>query len=267
MKIELNKIYNQRAEEYLKLLPADFINLTITSPPYDSLRLYNSLFDLKLIAKLLLKKTAPGGVCVWVVADQTKNFSESGTSFRQALEFIKCGWCLYDTMIWEKTNNMPTGNRRYSDKFEYMFVFSKVKVATFNPLKEKTVYAGRVLNWKHNSPKTGKVWGNKSIAILEDKTLGNVWRIGIGQNHSTKDQIAFKHPAIFPEKLAADHIYSWSNEGDVVCDIFSGSATTAKMAYELNRSFIGCEIDPEYWRLGNERLAIYTNQLKIKTQN
>lgn len=63
------------------------------------------------------------------------------------------------------------------------------------------------------------------------------------------------HPAPFPEAIARDHILSWSNPGDVVLDPFSGSGTTAKMARETGRRFIGIEVNPEYVEISRKRLA------------
>lgn len=162
--MELNKIYNECNLETLSRMKDNFIQLTITSPPYDKLRKYESIFDCKKLAEELLRVTKKGGIVVWVVADQTKRFSESGTSFKQALTFIEAGWCLFDTMIWEKTNYMPGHKERYADAFEYMFVFSKGKPNTFNPLKEKCITAGKSQIWAER-PHESKVWKKKWESI------------------------------------------------------------------------------------------------------
>ena len=62
------------------------------------------------------------------------------------------------------------------------------------------------------------------------------------------------NPAIFPKKLANDHILSWSNENDLVYDPFMGSGTTAKMALLNNRKFIGSEIAKEYCEIAEKRI-------------
>ena len=69
------------------------------------------------------------------------------------------------------------------------------------------------------------------------------------------DKEAYKHPAIFPEKLAEDHILSWSNPGDIILDPFVGSGTTAKMAVLNDRQYIGIDIVEEYCDIANERLG------------
>ena len=88
----------------------------------------------------------------------------------------------------------------------------------------------------------------------EVKIKGNVWGYNVGGGKSTKDKIAFKHPAIFPEQLANDHIISWSNECDIVIDIFSESGTTHKMSLLNNRRYIGFEMSQEYIDIENQRL-------------
>jgi len=257
MKIEINKVYNQKAESFLKIIPEDFIDLTVTSPPYDKLRNYNSSFDLNIIISELFRATKPGGICVWVVADQTKDFSESGTSFKQALAFIANGWKLFDTMIWKKLNYMPGSNQRYADEFEYMFVFSKGKPKTFNPIKIRCKTAGQSQKWA-TRPHESKIWKKKGVEhrkTLDYKIKGNIWEYATGRGGSTNDDIAFEHPAIFPEKLVADHIRSWTNEGDLVNDCFMGSGTVAKVASVMNRNWIGSEIEKKYCDITKNRIA------------
>ena len=240
--------------EGLKLLDGNSIDLTATSPPYDDLRKYNNNFDFENIVKELYRVTKDGGVVVWVVADKTKNGSETGTSFKQALFFKDIGFNLHDTMIY-MSDKPPLTHNRYEQKFEYMFVFSKGKPKTFNPIMEECKYAGsdkKARTFRHTGDELQET--HIKNKVNKEKIKGNVWYFSTGYNKSTKDIIAFKHPAIFPEQLANDHIISWSNEGDTVLDIFSGSGTTAKMAKLNNRNFIGFEISKEYCYIAEERL-------------
>lgn len=255
--MELNKIYNMDCLEGLKLLDDNSIDLTVTSPPYDDLRSYNGYgFDFESIAKELYRVTKQGGVVVWVVGDKTKNGSETGTSFKQALFFKEVGFNLHDTMIYAKENWIPLTHNRYEQQFEYMFVFSKEKPKTFNPLTMPTLHNGKTITRsKDNRGETQSVRGRKHSSVTpSEKRRPNIWTYKIGTGCSTKDRIAFKHPAIFPEQLAHDHIISWSNEGDVVMDIFMGSGTTAKMCKLTNRNYIGFEISEEYCQIAEERL-------------
>lgn len=231
------------------------IDLTVTSPPYDNLRKYNGYcFDFENVAKELYRITKDGGVVVWVVGDSTVNGSETGTSFRQALFFMECGFNLHDTMIYQKET--PTWNktsRRYRQHIEYMFVLSKGKVKTFNPIEDV-----KVKNMKPRACKSNRNGTPKYELYIPQKEYtcrGNIWYYPVGSSSAT-EKIAFQHPAIFPEKLAEDHIVSWSNPGDVVFDPFMGSGTTAKMAMLNGRKFIGCEISEEYCNIIKERLSL-----------
>ena len=144
--MELNAIHNMDCVKGLKCLPNDCIDLTVTSPPYDDLRKYNGYsWDFKATAKQLYRVTKQGGVVVWIVSDATIKGSETGTAFRQALYFKECGFNLHDTMIWQKTNPMPkVKTSRYFDVFEYMFIFSKGKPKTFNPIMVECKFGGKV---------------------------------------------------------------------------------------------------------------------------
>ena len=240
--------------EGLKQLDDESIDLTVTSPPYDDLRKYNNNFDFENIAKELYRVTKDGGIVVWVVADKTKNGSETGTSFKQALFFKDIGFNLHDTMIY-MSDKPPLTHNRYEQKFEYMFVFSKGKPKTFNPIMEECKYAGsdkKARTFRHTGDELQET--HIKNKVNKEKIKGNVWYFSTGYNKSTKDIIAFKHPAIFPEQLANDHIISWSNENDIVFDPFMGSGTTAKMAELNNRRWIGCELSEEYCWIIKERL-------------
>lgn len=241
--------------EGLKLLDDNCIDLTVTSPPYDNLRTYKGYsFDFENIAKELNRVTKGGGVVVWVVNDSTINGSESGTSFRQALFFKELGLNLHDTMIYEKNNPTPQKSNRYQPCFEYMFVFSKGKPKTFNPILEEKKYIENRKNKMYNKSKNGNQVQHEYQSDNKMKVKHNIWKYNVGLYHSSSDKEAFKHPAIFPEQLVADHIVSWSNEGDIVLDPFMGSGTTAKMAKLNDRNFIGFEISKEYCDIAEERL-------------
>jgi site-specific DNA-methyltransferase (adenine-specific) len=236
--------------DVLRSFPDECIDLTVTSPPYDNLRNYNGYsFDFEGIAQELWRVTKHGGVVVWVVGDATVNGSETGTSFRQALRFMGLGFNLHDTMIWEKASRIPTQDRYYN-VVEYMFVFSKGRPKAMNFIVDhKNATAGTVSKkdtvinkGAHQSDKEGR-----TFVRPEYSRRSNIWRYGTGGNGTG-------HPAIFPEALARDHILSWSNEGDVVLDPFSGSGTTAKMALLNGRHYIGIDVSEEYCEIARKRI-------------
>jgi len=263
----LNRIIHSDSETALKQLPENSIDLTVTSPPYDDIRDYNGYnFDnttAKNIMQELYRVTKPGGVVVWIIGDATIDGSESGTSFRQALAFMEAGFKLHDTMIYEKnTSSFPakrTGTR-YTQIFEYMFVFCKGKITTANLICDKpNKWAGHT-NWGKNTNrmKNGELQETTDIKPVPDfSPRNNIWHYNVGKGFNSSDKESHEHPAIFPEKLAEDHILSWSNEGDVVLDPFSGSGTTCKMAKKSKRNYIGIEISKEYCDLAERIIAKY----------
>ena len=257
--MEINKIIQGDCLEVLKGVESGSVDLTVTSPPYDNLRTYGGYtFDFEGIAKELYRVTKQGGVVVWVVADATINGSETGTSFKQALYFKEIGFNLHDTMIWRKTTPVPQFKcNRYTSSFEYMFVFSKGKpLCNYLTTKCKTAGNKKNRNNKGNFSMNSADRPRDEITITkENKILDNVWDYPVGGH---KD---IGHPAIFPEKLAEDHILSWSNEGDTILDPMAGSGTTLKMAKKNNRNYIGIELNPEYVKIAEARLRGVTSSM------
>lgn len=250
----INQIHNENCLETMARMPDNFVDLVVTSPPYDDLRIYNGYsFDFESVAKDLYRVIKQGCVVVWVVNDKTDKGSESLTSFRQALYFKEIGFNVHDTMIWEKPTFTATGalKSRYGQVFEYMFVFTKGNVKTFNPIKDRPNKSfGRVKSGNVRQ-KDGNTKSISSIGkqINEFGQRFNVWKIDAEMKRN------IKHPAMFPEQLANDHIISWSNEGDLIYDPFMGSGTTAKMAILNNRNYIGSELSAEYVKVAEKRIS------------
>jgi len=265
--MDINKTYNEDCLDTMKRLKDNTLDLTITSPPYDGLRTYNGYsFDFENIAKELYRTTKEGGVVVWIVGDKTVKGSESGTSFRQALFFKECGFNLHDTMIYQKDSISFPETNRYSQIFEYMFILSKGKPKTVNIIKDRKNlhYNGRKTITGGERQVTGELKRRRKGNLLKEfGARFNIWRVSAGHNKSTTDKIAFKHPAIFPEKLCRDHILTWSNVGDLVYDPFMGSGTTAKMAELNNRNYLGSEISGEYCQIIDERMKGITKHISI----
>ena len=260
--MELNKIYNMDCVQGMKLLDDCSVDLTVTSPPYDNLRSYKGFeFDFESVAKELYRVTKDGGVVVWVVGDSTVKGSETGSSFRQALHFKEIGFNLHDTMIYEKANPIPQNHNRYEQSFEFMFVLSKGKPNTFNPIKEPTIHYGEEMDWgnrktKFDATQCRRDRPSEIIRVQQFKTRKNIFKYSIGGGKTG-------HPAVFPETLANDHILSWSNDGDLVLDCFMGSGTTAKMAMLNNRKYIGFELSEEYCEIAEQRIRKSTAQIGI----
>jgi DNA modification methylase len=247
----INKMYNEDNLLTMGRMNDNFIDLTVTSPPYDNLRTYNGfpVYDLgrhRKTARELFRVTKPGGIVVWVVADATIDGSKTGTSFRQALVLKKAGFRLYDNIIWDKkVFSMPQRNR-YHQVYEYMFVFSKGTPKTVNLIMDReNKSANQAFGKQTKRTETGEMETIKKNNY--NNKYGrryNIWSLGTVAHENICKKL--DHPAAFPKKLAKDHIVSWSNEGDIVYDPFCGSGTTIKVAKELGRNWIGSEISKDY---------------------
>ena len=273
--MEINKIYNCDCIDGLRQLLENSVDLTVTSPPYDNLRTYHAgdefRWDFEIfkpIADELYRVTKPGRVVVWVVGDATINGDETGTSFKQAEYFKQIGFKLHDTMIYEKNgSSRPAGKnaKRYSQIFEYMFIFVKGEIR-----KDITLIADKRNKWygwaKWGKNTTYDVDGNlvevkKNQPVIKEYSYrNNIWRYSVSFNDKTG------HPAVFPELLAQDHILSWSVEGDLVLDPFMGSGTTAKMAKLNKRNYIGFEKNTEYYEKSLERVTKYDGQVNTNIE-
>jgi DNA modification methylase len=257
-------IYNVDCLEYLKTLSDNSIKFTLTSPPYDDIRDYKGYsFPFEDIAKELWRTTKSGGVIAWNVADATVKGSETGTSMRQALYFMSLGFRLHDTMIYAKKNPMPAGvsSKRYHQAWEYIFILSKDSPETFNPIMVKAKFGHLGANMKHRG-RDGELNYIKTKRN-EFTKVRNIFEYSIGGGHSTKDKIAFGHPALMPEQLAHDIIMTWTNENDQVFDPFTGAGTTAKMCLLNKRKFHGTELSVEYCELAKQRINLVLNPPQV----
>jgi site-specific DNA-methyltransferase (adenine-specific) len=246
----MNDLYKGDCLEVMDKLITDGVkvDVVITSPPYDDLRDYNSDIDFEKAIKLFFNLLNDGGVVVWNCNDKTYKGSESLSSFKTAIMFCENGFKLNDTMIWEKTNPMPQVRQpRYNQVFEYMFVFSKGKPRTFNPIMVDCKSAGITYNSTCKTITKGKERIKKSFEINKQKKESNIWKFAVAQNKT-------EHTAVFPLELPTRHIKSWTNENDTVLDPFMGSGTTGVACKNLNRNFIGIELDDKYYEIAKERI-------------
>ena len=265
----INEIHFGDSIEIMSKIKENTIDLTVTSPPYDNLRTYKDKiidgvmydehysFPFVDIANELWRITKDGGIVVWIVNDQIVNGGESGSSFRQALKFQEIGFKIYDTMIYHKNGAPFPETGRYSQVFEYMFILLKGKRPnTVNIIKDKENRWAGVSNFGKRSVRTkeGEIKKMENFTVAKYGSRYNVWYINNGSGWTTKDKYAYKHPAMFPESMAEDHILSWSKEGDIVLDPMCGAGTTCKMAKMNNRKYIGIDIIQEYVDISNKRV-------------
>jgi DNA modification methylase len=263
--LDINRIYNESCITGMQKMDEECVDLVVTSPPYDNLREYNNSsswnFDVFIeVAFELTRVLKPGGIIMWNVGDAVVDGSETGSSFRQALHFKDdCGLRLHDTMLYQKPSAAyPAGDKslRYSQVFEYCFILSKGKPKTVNLIRDKPNAWAGTRSWGNATSRLAsgelKKADDKTKPIKDVGIRDNIWRINNGAGFGQKNSLAYKHPATMPAELARDHILSWSNEGDLVLDPFSGSGTTARMAFQAERNYIGFEIDEEYYKLAQQ---------------
>jgi site-specific DNA-methyltransferase (adenine-specific) len=251
--LEIDQIYCGDCVDLMKKIAPNSIDLVVTSPPYDTLRNYNGFsFTFEKIVAELLRVLNDQGIIVWVIGDKIENGNKSLTSFRQAIYFQEHGFKIHDVMIYQKKNTPFMRSNAYTNCYELMIVLSKKGPKTFNPIMVKTRRKGFEM-LPHNKLADGI--NKKALGELkEQKVKNNIWQYAVGLGGTTKDKIAFTHPAVFPEKLAEDQIITWTNEGDIVLDPMCGSGTTCKMAMINNRHFIGIDISDEYCEIAKKRL-------------
>lgn len=236
--------------DHMSLMDSGMIDLIVTSPPYDDEREYDGYeFDFEKTAVGAYRVLKHGGVMIWNVGDKVKSVktkfinglvenTDSLTSFRQAIYFQEIGFSVR-VMIFRKQNYMPVSldSAHYAKEFEYIFVCTKGGIpSTHNLLLVDTQNAGQSgtkTRWKKDGGKD-----SFTSEVKEKKVKGNVFTYVVG-NANNDDKTS--HPAVFPEKFARDMIYSFSNKGDLVYDMFGGSGTTCKMAELMGRRWLMSE--------------------------
>ncbi len=248
--------------EVMREIPDGSIQLCVTSPPYDNLRTYGGFrWDFEQTAKQLYRVLCDGGILCWNVGDSVVDGSETLTSAKQKIFFREeCGFRIHDTMIYQKTNpsNPSDNQRRYNQVFEYVFILSKGRPATFNPIRDKknSSFGVRRFGAKIRRDKDGEFNGYFSgrKPAEEFGLRGNVWR----GNSAAQENVCVlrEHPAPMPEWLAHDLVLSWSNVGDIVIDPLAGSGTTGKVALELGRKAVLIELNPSYVKLIEQRCNV-----------
>lgn len=250
-------------------LPGDFygkVQLCLTSPPYDAMREYggfNNAFNFNDMADAIIPTLKPGGVLVWVVADQIINGSESGTSFTHALAFIDKGLKLHQTLFYQRSSGRVVSPNRCHNSIQHMFVFSNGTPSIANiPTDRPNNTAGR---FRKFAAETGRTKdrkpqaSNRSFTIQPHGRRNDLWKYNAGYLHMGRkgedENLIHQHPATFPYQLAADHINTWSNPGDLILDPMAGSGTTIRAAIDLNRHALAIEVNPQYCDIIRRRMA------------
>lgn len=254
----LNTIVCGDAVEVLRRLPDNCIDLVVTSPPYDDLRVYNGFsVDLHSVGQELYRVVKDGGIVAMVIQDSTKDFGKSLTSFRTIVDWCdNIGFKLFENCIYHKNGTEGAWwKNRFRVDHEYMPIFLKGrKPQYFNkePLKIPSKHGGKVMSGSGNRRTDGTTTEIVRRAINPMKCRGTVWDYMMAGD---KNPLKRKHPAVFPDKIPFDFIQCFCPENGVVLDPFVGCGSTAVMAKVLERKYIGIDISSEYCELAEERLV------------
>ena len=169
------------------------------------------------------------------------------------------GWYLRQDIIWHKPNPMPESvTDRCTKAHEYLFLLSKSEQYYFNndAIAEPAIHAGKVVkndNGKNSQmgdfgATRGGFLKDGGVLVKQTRNKRSVWTV-------TTKPYAGAHFATFPTDLIEPCILAGSREGDIVLDPFMGSGTTAQVALEHRRQYLGCELNPQYEQLQKERIS------------
>ncbi len=246
----------------LKEMPDDFVQLVVTSPPYNLGKPYESRLEIedylaqqRQVIEESVRVLKPQGSICW----QVGNYVDEGEIIPLDIVlyplFAALGLQLRNRIVWHFGHGLHA-SKRFSGRYEVILWFTKTEDYVFNldavrvPQKypQKKYFKG---------PKKGELSGNPL-----GKNPGDVWEIpNVKANHVEKTI----HPCQFPVELIERLVLALTNAGDWVFDPFMGVGTTAIAALMHQRRAIGAEIMPEYVEIAKERLRQAENgQLRIR---
>lgn len=261
--------------ELIKKLPNNSVDLVITSPPYSDIVNYGKDVSTKKpddyvdwilpLFKEIHRVLKPSGSFILNINDKC----EKGLRSTYIYDLIsrnnkETPLKLYDTYIWHKRNGIPNGGlKRFRNTTEFIFHFCKdVKQLKFNMdkmLKEQSKTTSNRRKYKWNLKGHGEtidgVRDNKieyNAEKLPQKIRpDNVFRFSTAG--ASRDNL-IKHPAPYHKELPLYYINLLTDEGDLVLDTFSGIGTTGMACKELNRNYIGYELNEAYNDFAKKRI-------------
>ena len=253
----MNEIVTSDNISYLKTLPDEYIDLVVTSPPYDALRDYNGYeLDLHGLGEQLLRVLKDGGICVMVIQDSTKDFAKSLTSFRTIVDWCdNIGFRLFECNIYHRQGTEGAWwKKRFRVDHEYMPIFLKGKRPQYfdkENIKIPSKHGGKVMTGANIRTKSGRT-GSRKVKINPTKCPGTV--MTFGNTCGGESKLKSQHPAVFPNMLAYDMIECFCPREGIVLDPFNGSGTTTLAAKCLDRKYIVIDVSEEYNNIALQRL-------------
>lgn len=248
----------------LRKLPADFVTLIITSPPYNLGKAYEEVSDLDkyldalgTVVDELVRVLSPLGSLCW----QVGNYVEKGEVFPLDIFYYRLfkerGLKLRNRIIWHFEHGLHA-SKRFSGRYETLLWFTKGDAYTFNldPVRVPSKYPGKThfKGEKRGQPSGNPLGKNPSdiwrIVLHDFETA--LWNIpNVKANHPEKTI----HPCQFPIELAERCVLALTDEGDWVLDPFSGVGSALLAALKNKRRAFGCEKEEEYVRIAHQRIS------------
>jgi site-specific DNA-methyltransferase (adenine-specific)/site-specific DNA-methyltransferase (cytosine-N4-specific) len=245
------------------------VDLWMTSPPYAKQRDYNGAESSEYIdfiapvVKLAMEKLSIEGSLVLNIKEHVKNGRRDLYVLKMVIYFVETlGLTFVDEYIWVKTNPFPTGAKtRFKDGYERCLHFTNGKHQFF----PEQCLAKSTSKWaesdKRRKNKGKHVTTNGSGMNMSKRVVTDMVRpSNVITGTSSNKNIG--HPAVYPVYLPEFFIKAMTNKGDVVGDMFMGSGTTGVACANLNRDFIGIEMDLDYFNIAQERIEKAHNTQK-----
>lgn len=281
--MENNRIYYGDSMDLLDKMDENSVDLVITSPPYADTIFYGEKVENKKlyeypewfaeIGKKIKRVLKPSGSFILNINDRVEKKERSLYALKTVIALKEIsGLKFHDTYIWSKLSGLPTGNKkRLNDKFEYIFHF--VKDTDLNKCYMERVrepYAkstlGRIYRPDGTIKEVGINDGVDSTGKIKNKSkkldlnpLGkiptNVFNFQTAGVLRGADYVGSKHPAAFHPELPKWFINWLTDENDLVLDPFIGSGTVAEVCIEMNRQYIGFELNENYKELIDSRIS------------
>jgi DNA modification methylase len=285
-------VINGDIREVARLLPNEFFQAIVTSPPYFGHRNYSAaenqnevgrerepkeyVDNLVSIFRQLRQKLRSDGLLWLNLGDTYRGKALLGIPWRVALGMQDDGWILRSDVIWYKPNAMPASIKdRPTTDHEYLFMFARdpnyyydadaIREPHITFTEKSRMRGGRNHFGKvGGTPETGK---NKGKNNLHDARWDQAFHPK-GRNKRTVWEIPLSkfrdaHFAVYPEKLVETCILASTRENDFVLDPFTGSGTTGVVAYKLSRKFVGVELMREYHKMAQKRIDDANSQLGL----
>jgi len=249
--------------EVMKSIESGSVDLWVTSPPYAKQRDYNgaeSKSYLEFISPIMMeaKRTLhENGSIFFNIKEHCKNGQRDLYVYKMVIHFVEeLGFRLVDEFVWNKTNPFPTGAKtRLKDGFERVFHFTKSKKHNFYPEAVLVKSTSKWLESEKRRKKKGEHNVTNGSGMNMQKRIASdmVRPSNVITGTSSNENIG--HPAVYPTYFAEFFVKVGSTEGMTVGDMFMGSGTTGVACKNLNRNFIGIELDENYFSIAKERIA------------